>query len=124
MIFYPPFRGQKGVYHMKMIIAIVQDEDSSRLISNLMNEGYGVTKLATTGGFLKSGNTTLLMGVDDNRFDGCMAIIEKVCKSRKQISSSPVTMGGSAGMYAPYPIEVTVGGATVFVMTVDQFVKF
>ncbi|MBQ4074663.1 MAG: cyclic-di-AMP receptor [Clostridia bacterium] len=109
---------------MKMIIAIVQDEDSSRLISNLMNEGYGVTKLATTGGFLKSGNTTLLMGVDDNRFDGCMAIIEKVCKSRKQISSSPVTMGGSAGMYAPYPIEVTVGGATVFVMTVDQFVKF
>ena len=124
MIFYPPFCGQKGVYHMKMIIAIVQDEDSSRLISNLMNEGYGVTKLATTGGFLKSGNTTLLMGVDDNRFDGCMAIIEKVCKSRKQIASSPVTMGGSAGMYAPYPIEVTVGGATVFVMTVDQFVKF
>ena len=124
MIFYPPFRGQKGVYHMKMIIAIVQDEDSSRLISNLMNEGYGVTKLATTGGFLKSGNTTLLMGVDDNRFDGCMAIIEKVCKSRKQIASSPVTMGGSAGMYAPYPIEVTVGGATVFVMTVDQFVKY
>lgn len=109
---------------MKMIIAIVQDEDSSRLISNLMNEGYGVTKLATTGGFLKSGNTTLLMGVDDNRFDGCMAIIEKVCKSRKQIASSPVTMGGATGMYAPYPIEVTVGGATVFVMTVDQFVKF
>ena len=109
---------------MKMIIAIVQDEDSSRLISNLMNEGYGVTKLATTGGFLKSGNTTLLAGVDDSRFDGCMAIIEKVCKSRKQIASSPVTMGGSTGMYAPYPIEVTVGGATVFVMTVDQFVKY
>ena len=109
---------------MKLIIAIVQDEDSSRLVSNLMNEGYGVTKLATTGGFLKSGNTTLLVGVDDSKFDGCMSIIEKVCKSRKQIASSPVTMGGTAGMYAPYPIEVTVGGATVFVMTVDQFVKY
>ena len=114
----------KGERFMKLIIAIVQDEDSSRLVSNLMNEGYGVTKLATTGGFLKSGNTTLLVGVDDSKFDGCMSIIEKVCKSRKQIASSPVTMGGTAGMYAPYPIEVTVGGATVFVLTVDQFVKY
>ena len=110
---------------MKLIIAIVQDEDASRLISNLMNEGYGVTKLATTGGFLKSGNTTLLVGVDDSRFDACMAIVEKIRKSRKQIATSPVTMGGgTAGMYSPYPIEVTVGGATVFVVTVDQFVKF
>ncbi len=48
---------------MKLIIAIVQDEDASRLVSNLMNEGYGVTKLATTGGFLRAGNTTLLVGV-------------------------------------------------------------
>lgn len=109
---------------MKLIIAIVQDEDAARLVSSLMNEGFGVTKLATTGGFLKSGNTTLLVGVDDNRFDPCMAIIEKVCKSRKQIASSPVTMGNTAGMYTPYPIEVTVGGATVFVLTVDQFVKY
>ena len=109
---------------MKLIIAIVQDEDASRLVGQLMNDGFGVTKLATTGGFLKSGNTTLLVGVDDSKFDACMAIIEKVCKSRKQIATSPVTMGGTAGMYAPYPIEVTVGGATVFVMTVDQFVKY
>ncbi len=110
---------------MKLIIAIVQDEDASRLISHLMNDGFGVTKLATTGGFLKSGNTTLLVGVDDSRFDSCMAIIEKICKSRKQIATSPVTMGsGASGMYSPYPIEVTVGGATVFVVPVEQFVKF
>lgn len=110
---------------MKLVIAIVQDEDASRLITHLMNEGYGVTKLATTGGFLKSGNTTLLVGVDDCRFEGCLAIIEKVCKSRKQIATSPITMGGgTAGMYSSYPIEVTVGGATVFVLTVEQFVKY
>ena len=114
----------KGVNRMNLIIAIVQDEDSSRLINNLMDEGYGVTKLATTGGFLKSGNTTLLVGVEDDRFAGCMSIIEKVCKSRKQIATSPVTMGSSSGIYASYPIEVTVGGATVFVLTVDQFVKY
>ena len=108
---------------MKLIIAIVQDEDASRLISSLMNEGYSATKLATTGGFLRSGNTTLLLGVDDNKFDGAMAVIEKVCKSRKQIATSPSPMAGSTGVYAPYPIEVIVGGATIFVLNVEQFTK-
>ena len=110
---------------MKLIIAIVQDEDASRLVSNLMNEGYSVTKLATTGGFLRAGNTTLLLGVDEDRFDGAMKIIEKVCKSRKQIAPSPSPMvgGTNSGSYVPYPIEVMVGGATVFVMNVEQFIK-
>ena len=66
---------------MKLIIAIVQDEDASRLISQLMNDGFGVTKLATTGGFLRAGNTTLLVGVDDDRFQAAMDVIEKVCSS-------------------------------------------
>ena len=73
---------------MKLIIAIVQDEDSSRLIGQLMNDGFGVTKLATTGGFLRAGNTTLLVGVEDDRFQEAMDLIEKVCKSRKQIAPS------------------------------------
>ena len=114
----------KGEITVKLIIAIVQDEDASRLIGNLMNDGFSVTKLATTGGFLKSGNTTILAGVEDSRVQDCLGIIEKVCKSRKQIATSPVTMGGTSGMYASYPIEVTVGGATVFILAVDQFVKY
>ena len=108
---------------MKLIIAIVQDEDASRLVSSLMNDGYGVTKLATTGGFLRAGNTTLLIGVDDDRFQGAMSIIEKVCKSRKQIATSPSPVAGTASVYVPYPIEVMVGGATVFVLNVEKFVK-
>ncbi|MGN1069772.1 MAG: cyclic-di-AMP receptor, partial [Candidatus Fimadaptatus sp.] len=105
------------------LIAIVQDEDASRLVSNLMNEGFGVTKLATTGGFLRAGNTTLLVGVDDDKFEGAMAVIEKVCKSRKQIATSPSPVAGTTGVYVPYPIEVMVGGATIFVLNVEQFVK-
>lgn len=109
---------------MKLIIAIVQDEDASRLISHLMDEGFGATKLATTGGFLRAGNTTLLVGVEDDKFDAAMTIIEKVCKSRKQMAATPTPVGGGvAGNFTPYPIEVTVGGATIFVLTVDQFVK-
>ncbi len=110
---------------MKLIIAIVQDEDSSRLVSQLMKNGYGVTKLATTGGFLRAGNTTLLIGVDDDKLHAVMEIIEHVCKSRKQVTSTPTAMGSMGGMpgAASYPVEVTVGGATVFVLSVDQFVK-
>ncbi|MDR2514659.1 MAG: cyclic-di-AMP receptor [Christensenellaceae bacterium] len=108
---------------MKLIIAIVQDEDATRLVSSLMNEGYSVTKLATTGGFLRAGNTTLLLGVDDEKFQGALDVIEKICKSRKQIATSPSPVSGAAGAYVPYPIEVMVGGATVFVMNVEQFIK-
>ena len=107
---------------MKLIIAIVQDEDAARLVSNLMNEGYSVTKLAT-GGFLRAGNTTLLLGVDEEKFQGAMNVIEKVCKSRKQIATSPSPVAGTTGVYVPYPIEVMVGGATVFVLNVEQFIK-
>ncbi|MBR3764818.1 MAG: cyclic-di-AMP receptor [Clostridia bacterium] len=110
---------------MKLIIAIVQDEDASRLVSNLMKDGFSVTKLATTGGFLRAGNTTLLLGVEDDKIRAAMDIIEHVCKSRRQMTTAPSTMPGVAGSYAAgsYPVEVTVGGATVFVLSVDQFVK-
>ena len=109
---------------MKLIIAIVQDEDASRLISTLMNEGYSVTKLATTGGFLRAGNTTLLLGGENDRVKGALDVIERVCKSRKQIATSPSPVAGTSGVYAPYPIEVVVGGATVFVTNVEQFEKY
>jgi uncharacterized protein YaaQ len=108
---------------VKLIIAVVQDEDSQKLISKLMKAGYGVTKLATTGGFLRAGNTTLLIGVDNERLENAMGIIENVCKSRKQVATSPTPMAGATGMYVPYPVEVTVGGATVFVVNVEEFRK-
>ncbi|HHW71333.1 MAG TPA: hypothetical protein GX392_08405 [Clostridiales bacterium] len=108
---------------MKLIITVVQDEDAQKLISTLMNEGFGVTKLATTGGFLRAGNTTLLIGVDEEKLDDAIGIIEKVCKSRRQVATSPSPVAGAAGMYVPYPVEVTVGGATVFVLDVEKFLK-
>ena len=109
---------------MKLIIAIVQDEDSSKLLSVLMQQGFGVTKLATTGGFLKAGNTTLLLGVEDERTEEAVHVVETVCKSRKQMSTAtPAINGMPHGEFSFFPIEVTVGGATMFVLTVDQFLK-
>lgn len=109
---------------MKLIVAIVQDEDASRLVAKIMEDGFGVTKLATTGGFLKAGNTTLLIGVEDERVNEALSIIEKICKSRTQIAPSPATMVGMSASYLSYPIEVRVGGATIFVLEVDQFKRF
>ncbi len=110
---------------MKMIIAIVQDEDASRLVSQLMKDGYRVTKLATTGGFLRAGNTTLLLGVEDEKVSAAVGEIEAICKSRKQTIVASTTIGGEGSIYAAsaFPMEVTVGGATVFVLPVEQFVK-
>ena len=109
---------------MKLVIAIVQDEDAGRVVSALMDKGFGVTKLATTGGFLRAGNTTLISGVEDERLDEALGIVEKICKSREQITASATHMsGGASGVYVPYPIKVTVGGATVFVLEVSQFLK-
>ena len=109
---------------MKLIIAIVQDEDSSRLLTGLMNKGFGVTKLATTGGFLKAGNTTLLIGVEDEKVPEAIEAIESVCKSRKQLTTTTTSASGvSGGGYVPFPVEVTVGGATLFVLNVEQFLK-
>ena len=106
---------------MKLIIAIVQDEDASRLISNLMSEGFGVTKLATTGGFLKAGNVTILIGLDESKLDECFDIIREHSSSRKQIVPTTAELG--MGLFPSTPVQVDVGGATVFVLNVERFEK-
>ena len=110
---------------MKLVLAIVQDDDSIDLIEELTDKDYRVTKLATTGGFLKSGNTTLMIGVEEKEVKNLINVIEDVCKRRKEMvpTSTPNTIGTNSGMYVPYPIEVEVGGATIFVLDVDQFYK-
>jgi uncharacterized protein YaaQ len=108
---------------MKLVIAIVHDEDTHSLVNALTVEGYGVTKLATTGGFLRSGNTTLLIGVEVEKLDAVMGIISDICKTRKGVITPPSPALGSTGIYVPTPMEVTIGGATVFVLDVDRFEK-
>ena len=109
---------------MKLIIAIVQDEDSTDVIEALTEENYRVTKLATTGGFLKSGNTTLMVGIEEEKVQAVIDIIKNICKKRKETIVTSSAFGGNEGGYTQqYPIQVDVGGATIFVIDVDQFVK-
>ena len=101
---------------MKLVMAIVNKDDSGVVSSALTKKGFSVTKLATTGGFLMSGNTTFLLGVDESRVDEVISIIEKHSKKRSQ-------MVPSTSAYSSFPMEVTVGGATVFVMDVERYEK-
>ena len=109
---------------MKLVIAIVQDKDSHRLASALVTHNIRATKLASTGGFLKAGNTTFFIGIDDERLDELLQIIKDNCKAREQLISPYTSLGGGADSYIPYPVEVQVGGATVFVVPIEHFHQF
>ena len=98
---------------MKLIFAIVSNDDSSAVSSALTKNGYSVTKLATTGGFLMAGNTTFISGVEDDQVDKVIEIISKQSSRRTQIVPST----------SSFPVEVTVGGSTIFVLNVDRFEK-
>ncbi len=108
---------------MKLVIAVVQDDDASDLIERLVQSRFSTTKLASTGGFLKEGNTTLMVGVAKDQVEEVIEIIKDVCQSRKQTFTAPVPPTGSASVFIPYPIEVMVGGATIFVLDIDRFEK-
>ena len=106
---------------MKMVIAVVNSDDSNAVMRALTKNGYSATKLATTGGFLMMGNTTFLIGIDEEKVDDVISLISSHSKKRKQVMPAATSYG--VGMYDPLPIEVTVGGASIFVMDFERFEK-
>ena len=107
---------------MKLIIAIVHDEDERKVMDELNDNGFSVTKLCSSGGFLKSGNTTLLAGVGEDKVQEVIDIIEKKSKVRKQMVNNSVYNTPGMPLMAD-PVEITVGGATIFVTNVERFEK-
>ena len=103
---------------MKLVIAVVNHDDANTVTQNLSKQGFASTRLASAGGFLLAGNVTLLIGVKEERVQDVIDIIRTHSHSRKQMI--PTTTDVNCG-YIPAPVEVTVGGATVFVVDVDRF---
>lgn len=108
---------------MKMVIAIVQDKDVGRLLQCVTGEGLSATRLASSGGFLHSGNTTLLFGVEEQRLEALLSIIRVTCHQREEMLTQAQPIMGPVDTHISFPIEVPVGGATVFVLDVEQFIK-
>ena len=97
---------------MKLILAIINFDDANAVTHALTKKGFSSTKLATTGGFLMAGNVTILIGVDEEKVQTVIDIIREHSHSRKQMI--PTTTEMSYGYYPSMPVEVVVGGATIF----------
>ena len=108
---------------MKLVIAVVQGEDATQTVQALSGAGISVTKMASSGGFLQQGNATLLIGVDDDKVDAAIELIRENCRERSQYMTPMPPMVEPGEFFMPYPVEVQVGGATVFVVPVERFEK-
>ncbi len=108
---------------MKMVFLVVQDDDVQKLIKDLVKNEFRVTKLPSTGGFLKRGSTTVFLGIEDRELPKLKEVISKNCKVRKEIMPSiPVISQGI--LSTSEPIEINVGGAVMFVVNLEKIERF
>lgn len=108
---------------MKLVIAVVQDQDVSGLLEAVTAARLNATKLASTGGFLREGNSTILIGVEKDRLDEALDIVKETCRTRQQLIAPLSSVGRSVGAFVTTPVEVPAGGATIFVLDVERFEK-
>lgn len=109
---------------MKLIVAIVQNQDSKPLSDQFLENGIRATKLSSTGGFLRAGNTTFLIGVEERKVDSTLELIKENSKARTQTMMNPPSFDFTMETDLSYPVDVEVGGATVFVLPIDEFLQF
>src|SRR5690554_6818995 len=107
---------------MKLLVTIVQDQDAPDLLEALVEEGFGATKLASTGGFLRVGNTTILIGVEEEKVTEVLNLVKRTCKQREQYDSVPI-IPFEKGTAPPRMEKVVVGGAIIFMVSVERFEK-
>ena len=111
---------------MQLLIAIVQDEDAGLLCRHLNAQGFRVTRVSTVGGFLARGNVTILVGVENEQVEAVMAVIRATCRTRRSFIN-PMPWGAEPthlSVATPaMPLEVLIGGATVFALPVKRFLR-
>ncbi|MFZ5944521.1 MAG: cyclic-di-AMP receptor [Bacillota bacterium] len=108
---------------MKLVITVLQDSDAPALLEKLVEHGFRATKLASTGGFLKKGNTTIFAGVENERVDEIINLVKEKCCMSQQVLTPVTTTGGPMESYLPHLIDVPSGGANIFVIDVEQYIK-
>jgi len=102
------------------VLAVVQEKDAGRLIDALMEADVQATMLASTGGFLREGNATILSGIEDHQVDVVLGVIGRVCQRREQLMTPIPPVMEPVDSYVTYPVKVEVGGAIVFVLHVER----
>lgn len=108
---------------MKLVIIITQREDSKKLGEALVENNYQLTKLDSSGGFLKKKNHTFLVGLNDEKLDDLLELVKSICSKRKEVVTAP-DFGGMLGeTLITNGAKVQEGGATIFVTEVSKFMK-
>lgn len=110
---------------MKLLISIVNDQDADELEREFVKNNIGVTKLSSSGGFLRQGNVTFISGVDDKKVDSAIQILKDTCSSREELMVTPTTstLDYSVELGFNEPRKIQVGGGIVFVVDVEEFIK-
>lgn len=103
------------------MVAIVHNEDAGALVDALLEHEYRATRLHSSGGFLKQSNATIMVGVDDERIEDVLGIVRDNCTARNQVINPMPPIMEPGEFFMPYPLEVEVGGAAVFVVPVERF---
>jgi uncharacterized protein YaaQ len=106
---------------VKLVVAIVHNEDAGALVDALLEREYRATRLHSSGGFLKQSNATIMVGVEDAQVEEVVAVVRENCTSRSQVVNPMPPIMEPGEFFMPYPLEVEVGGATVFVLPVERF---
>lgn len=106
---------------MKLVMSIVNSDDAGELIDALTRAGYRATTISTTGGFLRQGNATIFVGTEDEKVPEVLQLIQENCHTRRQYVNPLPPVMEPGEMYMPTPVDVLVGGATVFVLDVAQY---
>ncbi len=111
----------------KLVISIVQSNDADHLLSALRQEGFSSTRVSTTGGFLRQGNATILVGTEEGSVSRVLEVIQRNCHTYTR-TVTPFSPGVEPG--EPYlaesmePMEVQVGGAVIFILTVERVLRY
>jgi len=109
---------------VKLIICIVHNRDKGKITDELVRSGFKFTIIGSTGGFLREGNTTFLIGIEEADQPALLKLIAQNCKTREQLVNVTPIEAAPPGAFIPSPVKVPVGGAVVFVLGVERFERF
>jgi uncharacterized protein YaaQ len=109
---------------VKLLISVINRDDTYPLLDALVDKEYQATVISTMGGFLREGNATLLIGVQDEQVPEVLALIEANCHARVRYVSPFPPVLESEGAYMSPPMEIQVGGAVVFMLDLERFEKY
>lgn len=109
---------------MKLIVAVIHDRDQKRTGDALRGAGFRFTKIGSTGGFLREGNVTMLIGAEEAELDAVLTILNESSRTREQYVNVLPPEATPVGTFLSSPVKVQVGGAIAFVLDVERFQRF